>query len=379
MTRTIQSVLILWAASPLFAVCLAADEPPAKKPESAKFKVDAGKKEDAKPEAAASEAAPSNVAGNWVLRIQSPRGVQEPILKLEKAGETYVGALTDPRGQATTVKEVKYKDGDLSFKIIGERQGQKFELLYTAKVSGEKLKGKMTVVGRNFNIPINGRRESPAEGIWKIGFILESGQKLQPTIQVKQVGEKLTGEYVGITGQKAHIDEVKFRNGDLVFSAPDKGDEPLVFNFAGKVTGDKCKGTVAWRAGGNETKSLKFEADKVRTLAADVAGVWKLTVATKNGPTFEPTLTITSQNNSAITGTYTGENGDTPITDGLVLGDELSFEVVRQKDGKSYKLRYSAKVVKDTIKGSVDYNFDGMTGFFDFEGKRVATATPAKP
>jgi hypothetical protein len=336
------------------------------------------KPDSARKEEAASAPAPADVAGSWILRIQSPRGVQEPILKLEKAGDKYVGAMTGPGGQPNPVKDVVYKDGDLSFDIVGERQGQKFSLKYTFKVTGEKLKGKLTVVGRNFSINIDGHRESPIEGVWKIAFTLDSGEKLQPSIQIKQVGDKLGGEYVGIGGKKVKIEDVKFHNNDLSFKAPDHADEDLIFNYAGKLSGDTIKGTVSWLAAGNQKQSLKFEAQKSKAQTANVAGVWKLKVPMKNGPTFEPTLTLT-QTGGSVAGSYTGEQGATPITDGMVLTDELTFEVARQKDGKNYKLRYQGKVNGDTLKGSVDYSFDGIAGSFEFEGKRTAPAAPPKP
>src|SRR6516162_6736617 len=154
--------------------------------------VRAADKDAKKPEAeTATKQAPPDITGQWILELKSPRGVQESQLKFEKTGDKYIGAITDQRGQSTALKEIVYKDGDLSFQIVGERQGQKFALDYTAKVTGETLKGKMTVKGRNFSINLNGRRESPIEGLWKISFVLDSGQKLQSSIKVKQKGDKL--------------------------------------------------------------------------------------------------------------------------------------------------------------------------------------------
>jgi hypothetical protein len=62
----------------------------------------------------------------------------------------------------------------------------------------------------------------------------------------------------------------------------------------------------------------------------------------------------------------------------LILGDEIAFEVARERDGRKYRLRYQGKVKGDTLAGSVDYSFDGMTGLLDFEGKRVQEADAKK-
>ncbi len=334
-----------------------------------------GASADAPAKDAKAVAAPKDVTGSWDVRITTPRGAQETTLKIDKAGDKYVGVMTNNRGGTNPVKDVQYKDGDLSFKIVAERQGQSFTIEYSAKVTGDKLKGKMAIAvpGRNLSFPFEGQRakpESPASGLWKLAFTLESGQKLQPTIQIKQFGDKLSGEYVGITGKKARIKEVTFKDGELSFDAPDQGDHELVFHYAGKLTGDDLKGTVSWKEAGNQTLSVKLEGQKSRTQTADVSGTWKLKVPTKDGSTFEPTLKLT-QAGSGVTGKYVGEQGETELTDAIVLGDEFSFEVARKRDGKSFKLRYVGKVNGDKLQGTVDYNFDGMTGFFDFEGQRV--------
>jgi hypothetical protein len=80
----------------------------------------------------------------------------------------------------------------------------------------------------------------------------------------------------------------------------------------------------------------------------------------------------------ALSGTYVGEQGETPLRDAIVLGDEVTFEVAREREGKRYKLRYQARVQGDRLTGSVGYNFDGMTGQLDFEGKRIPTEPKAK-
>jgi hypothetical protein len=368
MNRLLKLSLAALAASPLLASTVAADEP-AKKPQAA---------------AAAKEAPPADITGVWELRMTIPgRPTQDSTLKIEKDGDKYAGFLTNSQGRfagqgrPTPVKDLQYKDGEMSFKMVFERGGQKTELVYAAKVNGENMTGNVTITGRSFKLTLAGRRESPVEGVWKMTFVLDSGEKLQPSIQVKYAKDKFTGEYVGISGKKASIAEVKLKDGEVSFDAPDHGDEDVLFHYKGKLADDKIKGTVSWKVAGNQTRSLKFEGEKSHVHAAEVAGTWKLKVPMKN-ETFESTLTLT-QTGSSVSGTYVGESGETKITDGLVLGDEFSFDVARERDGKSYKLRYQGKINGELFKGSVDYNFDGMTGNVEFEGKRVAPATPAKP
>jgi hypothetical protein len=117
--------------------------------------------------------------------------------------------------------------------------------------------------------------------------------------------------------------------------------------------------------------SMKFQAEKIETPTANLAGMWKLKVPFKPDQAFEPVLKLT-QTGSALSGTYRGEQGETAISDALVFGDEFTFEVFRNRDGKRYRLMYQGKATADAMKGTVEYDFDGVAGFLDFEGKRVS-------
>jgi hypothetical protein len=328
---------------------------------------------------AADEKTPIDPAGIWTLNVTFPgRPAQVSTLKLEKAGDRYVGVLSSARGGSTPVKDVQYKDGELSFATKFERQGQEITMLYKGKVTADSFNGQLHLRagGRQLDVPFKAARakdEAILAGSWKITITLDSGQKLRPTLVVKNDGGKLTGEYLGNSGQKVPAQDLKLQAGELSFSAPDKVEEDrIVFNFVGKLAGETIKG-VAKFGTGNRASSLPFTASKSQAPTADVAGTWKLRVPMKDGAAFEPTLRLT-QTGMALSGTYVGEQGETAIRDAMVLGDEVVFDVSREREGKKYRLHYQAKVQGDTLKGQVDYNFDGMTGYLEFEGKRVSPA-----
>jgi hypothetical protein len=45
-----------------------------------------------------------------------------------------------------------------------------------------------------------------------------------------------------------------------------------------------------------------------------------------------------------------GRQGDTPIADGKISGDEISFTVTRERQGATIKQLYKGKVAGDEIK-----------------------------
>src|SRR5215813_954309 len=87
--------------------------------------------------------------------------------------------------------------------------------------------------------------------------------------------------------------------------------------------------------------------------AADVTGKWTAQVPGQNGQTRETTFNLKADGDK-LTGTVSGRQGDTPISDGKVSGDDISFTVVRNFQGNDIKLVYKGKVKGDEIAFTVN-------------------------
>jgi hypothetical protein len=108
----------------------------------------------------------------------------------------------------------------------------------------------------------------------------------------------------------------------------------------------------------------------VSALAADVNGTWKWTVE-RGGNTFEQTLKLMHEGDR-LTGTMSGRQGtETPIEDGKVSGDDISFKVTREFGGNKFVISYQGKVTGDTIKGESKFERDGQTQTREWEAKRA--------
>ncbi len=317
--------------------------------------------------------------GSWNLKVITlGRPPQESVLKIEKAGDKYVGLMMNAQGRSTPLKDVELKGDELSFRFGIPQQGREIGFEYKGKLTGDSYKGKGAVNfgGRNITFDFTGKRMSAEAlalaGAWKINVTLEAGQKIQPTVRLREQGNGWAGGYVGPSGKEVPLQDVKVKDGEISFKVVDKLEEDKVpFRYTGKLTGKEINGSVVLGEG-KQSATLKFAAQKVETATANISGVWKLKVPFKDS-TFEPTLKIT-QTGSAFSGSYVGEHGETQIAEALIFGDEFTFEVKREQDKKSYRLKYQGKVVGDTLKGGVEYEFDGIIGSLDFEGRRVADA-----
>jgi len=101
--------------------------------------------------------------------------------------------------------------------------------------------------------------------------------------------------------------------------------------------------------------------------AASVDGKWTAEVPGRGGNTQTNTFTFKSAGN-AVEGTITNMRGDTPIAEGKLDGDTLTFSVSRPgRDGATMKTTYTGKVKGD----SIDFTVEGGRGPQTFTAKKA--------
>ena len=83
--------------------------------------------------------------------------------------------------------------------------------------------------------------------------------------------------------------------------------------------------------------------------AADVDGKGTAQVPGRGGQTRETTFTFKAEGEK-LTGTVSGMQGDTPISDGKISGDEISFTLKLNFQGNEITFLYKGKLSGDEIK-----------------------------
>jgi hypothetical protein len=91
--------------------------------------------------------AAENPTGTWKWEVKVNDQSIDIALKLKLDDDKLTGSINSPLGE-TAIQDGKYKDGDLSFTVLRERDGQKMSFQYTGKLSGDTIKGK-TEIERN--------------------------------------------------------------------------------------------------------------------------------------------------------------------------------------------------------------------------------------
>jgi hypothetical protein len=84
-------------------------------------------------------------------------------------------------------------------------------------------------------------------------------------------------------------------------------------------------------------------------LAADVTGKWTAQIPGRDGTARETTFTFKVEGGK-LTGSVSGRQGDTAISDGKIEGDNISFVVVRTIQDNTIKIVYKGKVAGEEIK-----------------------------
>ena len=83
--------------------------------------------------------------------------------------------------------------------------------------------------------------------------------------------------------------------------------------------------------------------------AAGVDGKWTAQVPGRGGQTLETTFTFKAEGEK-LTGTVSGMQGDNPISDGKISGDDISFTLKLNFQGNEITFLYKGKISGDEIK-----------------------------
>lgn len=81
-----------------------------------------------------------SVTGNWKLTMETPFGVQTPILAIQQVGGSYSGTLTGATGEAA-LQDLMVDGARMSFMAVAVTPMGDFPVSYRATADGDKLNG----------------------------------------------------------------------------------------------------------------------------------------------------------------------------------------------------------------------------------------------
>lgn len=217
--------------------------------------------------------------------------------------------------------------------------------------------------------PLSFSADAHVAGDWKSSFTTPNGNTIESKFKLKQDGEKISGVYLGRNGNENQIENGKIKDGQVSFSVTrERQGEKVTTKYSGKVQGDVIKGKIEFERNG-ETLSRDWEAKREKA-AANLTGNWQWAITRDDGEKIQFTLKL-KQEEGKISGISIGPNDlESPISDGKIQGDEISFRVLRERDGRTINTRFNGKLSGDTITGKVVSDYSGEDRTFDWLAKK---------
>lgn len=99
--------------------------------------------------------------GTWKCEYKIGEMKRTSTLTIQKDGDKLAGTMSWPNQKETKLKDVKLKDGDLTFSAERQVMENKYNVEYKFTIDGDKLKGKGAVEngGKKTEFDIEGKRE----------------------------------------------------------------------------------------------------------------------------------------------------------------------------------------------------------------------------
>jgi len=99
--------------------------------------------------------------GTWKCEYEIGAVRLMSTLTIKKDGDKLAGTMSWPNQKETKLKDVKLKDGDLTFSAVREIMDNKITVEYKLTITGDKLKGKgaSDFGGKKQEFDIEGKRE----------------------------------------------------------------------------------------------------------------------------------------------------------------------------------------------------------------------------
>jgi hypothetical protein len=214
----------------------------------------------------AEKKAKSPIAGHWKWTFTMPDGSTiEPRLKLHHDGEAVTGTSLFRRGHATPIREGVFRDGEVSFQVVRERDGHSVTTRYRGKLDGDTIKGAIESdwagEARRYEW-VAQRVPDTANGTWLWTTRL-GGRDVEIKLKLKQDGAKLAGKISGRGRGELDIKEGKLTDGEVSFEVSWERDGNRYWSrHSGTLDGDTITGKVEYDWAG-DPGTRDWEAKRV--------------------------------------------------------------------------------------------------------------------
>jgi hypothetical protein len=300
------------------------------------------------------------ILGQWDIKFNvQDREINARLIVTQKPDGTLEGKWNE-EGEHV-ISNINFQDGKLSFTRKSKVNDMEFETTYEGTVKGNELTG--VLKGEMGDFQADGKRFGTALiGKWELTSTSDFGT----FTNMMKIEPDLTGRYEFFGGEipmkdlKLDGDQVTFY---IEFGPP---DQTFKMEFKGKLDGKTIKGQMESDRGISEITGKKLEpevkAEAASVSASALVGKWELTTVSERG---ERTRMLTI--NADMTGTYQVRDGEVPIKDLKLEGDQVTFKVEMSFGDRQFEMDFKG-ALKD---GALEGEFTTERGTMKATGKKV--------
>jgi imidazolonepropionase-like amidohydrolase len=220
-------------------------------------------------------------SGVWTLNVDLGEGQQAVTLNLQQQGESLRGSMQGALGSAQIANGSVGAAGDIRFSVPVNVGGLTTEAVFTGTITGNEMRGTVTVVGRSPG-SFTGTRPGPAPtvptppqrtnttppaqqgngappandaaatsnltGTWTITYVV-GGQSVPGTLTLRQQGNTLTGTIESFVGTSEIINGAVGPEGFRFTTTETVGSRIVEMTVNGTADGDTLRGTVTSQIG----------------------------------------------------------------------------------------------------------------------------------
>jgi hypothetical protein len=218
--------------------------------------------------------------------------------------------------------------------------------------------------------------DADPSGTWKWERTFNEN-KIDYTLRLNWHDDKLTGTCQAVMengppglSDPVKIDDAKLEGDKISFTITRSfnGNEFTVA-YGGSFDGDELEGSVKLDF---RDREREFDWNANRVLSKDdVIGTWQFRSETPNGNVRESTLTL-SEDGKKLKGELVSERGERELNNIAIEDNQLSFEIIFEREGNSFTVAYKGTPRGDSMKGTLEFNFNGEPRKTDVEGKRMS-------
>lgn len=210
-------------------------------------------------------------------------------------------------------------------------------------------------------------------GPWQLKMTTPDGESRSPIVIVGRQFSKYVAWYIGDQGPEA-FQKVELKGETLVGSLNPQEHPGMEVTLESRMTAEnQCAGTAKFRSkNGGDAGSFNFKGERMSLLSFNDSSTWKLQFTAPDNEKHDATITVVMHGGKHYAW-YSGRDHELPARSISIDGDKVVATLAAEtEEGAKVEVTFRGTVSGDQVRGTADYNVEGQTGSFPFEGKRAS-------